>query len=190
MKPAARKEMLKRAARQIFAERGYAVSGLAEIAERADVSKTLLYHYFPGGRPQLMVAVMDDILGDMAETTAAAFAPSVNDDARVERTVEALLAFFMDQPDAFRLLFHEPWGSNDDVVKDMANQAMSDLSAELALPIAHAGASASAMAASSSGTAGFIVAIAQLLLAGQVELDVATTTGTQFILGGLTRLAA
>ena len=54
--PASRRAELVRAAREVFGRSGYAETGITEIAHEAQVSKALLYHYFPDGRPQLFVA--------------------------------------------------------------------------------------------------------------------------------------
>src|SRR5690606_41522151 len=56
--PEHRKALLIGAARETFASRGYTQAGLAEVAELAGVSKALLYHYFPDGRPELYLHVM------------------------------------------------------------------------------------------------------------------------------------
>ena len=43
----------------IIAEQGFSEFSLDEVAERADVTRNLLYHYFPRGRPDLAVAVAE-----------------------------------------------------------------------------------------------------------------------------------
>ena len=41
----------------IVAEQGFARFSLDEVAAAADVTRNLLYHYFPRGRPDLALAV-------------------------------------------------------------------------------------------------------------------------------------
>jgi AcrR family transcriptional regulator len=53
----ARREQLVAAAMPIVAEQGFARFSLDEIASAADVTRNLLYHYFPRGRPDLALAV-------------------------------------------------------------------------------------------------------------------------------------
>jgi AcrR family transcriptional regulator len=55
----ARREQLIDVAMPLAAEHGIAGLSLDEIAQRAEVTRNLLYHYFPRGRDDIMVAVGD-----------------------------------------------------------------------------------------------------------------------------------
>lgn len=55
----ARYEQLVSAAMPVVAEQGLSDFSLEEIGERAGVTRNLLYHYFPRGRPDLVLAVVD-----------------------------------------------------------------------------------------------------------------------------------
>ena len=55
----ARREQLVAAATPIVAEEGFGDFSLEEIAERADVTRNLLYHYFPRGRADVVLAVVE-----------------------------------------------------------------------------------------------------------------------------------
>lgn len=55
----ARHDQLVAAALGIAAERGFGELSLDEVAERAGVTRNLLYHYFPRGRQDLVIAVVD-----------------------------------------------------------------------------------------------------------------------------------
>jgi AcrR family transcriptional regulator len=188
MDPQARVAILKGFARQVFAERGYSTSGLAEIAERAKVSKTLLYHYFPDGRPEIMAAVMDGLLADLIAATTEAVGGPASPEDRIRAWVEAFLGFFVNQPDAFRLLFREPWGSGDPLVTIRCFRAIVGLSRQLAEPLSLQAAPPAALVTSTTGTVGFVVAVTEQVLAGQVESAAAVATAADFIIGGLSRL--
>ena len=54
-----RLEQLVAAATPILARQGFADYSLDEIAARAGVTRNLLYHYFPRGRPDLTLAVVE-----------------------------------------------------------------------------------------------------------------------------------
>ena len=56
---AARREQLVAAAMPVLAADGFSNFSLDDVAARADVSRNLLYHYFPRGRPDVAVAVAD-----------------------------------------------------------------------------------------------------------------------------------
>lgn len=55
----ARREQLVSIAMPVIAEQGLAEFSLDEIAGRADVTRNLLYHYFPRGRADLVLAAVD-----------------------------------------------------------------------------------------------------------------------------------
>lgn len=59
MSSAARFEQLAATAVAVAAEEGYAGLTLEAVAERADVTRNLLYHYFPRGRIDLFLAAVD-----------------------------------------------------------------------------------------------------------------------------------
>jgi AcrR family transcriptional regulator len=57
---------LLRAARELFAGKGYAGTGTEEIVARARVTRGALYHHF-GDKPGLFAAVMQAVAADLAE---------------------------------------------------------------------------------------------------------------------------
>jgi AcrR family transcriptional regulator len=57
---------LLRAARRLFAEKGYAGTGTEEIVARARVTRGALYHHF-GDKPGLFRAVMEAVAGELAQ---------------------------------------------------------------------------------------------------------------------------
>jgi AcrR family transcriptional regulator len=54
----ARREQLVAAAMPVLAEQGFAEFSLEDVATRADVTRNLLYHYFPRSRPDVALAVV------------------------------------------------------------------------------------------------------------------------------------
>src|SRR5687768_16265101 len=54
----ARREQLAGAAQELIARDGYAGSPPDDLAERADVTRNLLYHYFPRGRLDIFLAAL------------------------------------------------------------------------------------------------------------------------------------
>ncbi|WP_282793493.1 TetR/AcrR family transcriptional regulator [Streptomyces sp. CC224B] len=57
--------------RRLFAARGYAAVGLAEIVESAEVTKGALYHHF-AGKAELFRAVLEEVQREVGERVAAA----------------------------------------------------------------------------------------------------------------------
>ncbi|MFL5845382.1 MAG: TetR/AcrR family transcriptional regulator [Solirubrobacteraceae bacterium] len=58
--PAARREQLVDVALALFAESSYEAVGLEEVANAAGVRRSLLYRYFPDGKPDLYLAVVEE----------------------------------------------------------------------------------------------------------------------------------
>jgi AcrR family transcriptional regulator len=104
-----------RAARELFAERGYAAVGTNEVVERAGVTRGALYHHFADKRA-LFRAVYEELEQEVAERIVAAVAR----EPRPERHLEVGVSAFLDvclEPATRRIslieapsvLGHEEW---------------------------------------------------------------------------------
>ncbi len=60
------------AARELFAERGYAGVGTEEIVQRAGVTRGALYHHFKGGKEELFRAVLVQLSAETVRRVARA----------------------------------------------------------------------------------------------------------------------
>lgn len=58
--PEARRRQLVDVALELFAANAHDDVGLEDVAARADVQRSLLYRYFPGGKPDLYLAVVEE----------------------------------------------------------------------------------------------------------------------------------
>jgi AcrR family transcriptional regulator len=58
---ASSRSQLLEAARRCFTASGYEATTVAAILERAGMARGALYHYFPGGKPEIFTAVFDMI---------------------------------------------------------------------------------------------------------------------------------
>ncbi len=58
--------------RRLFAARGYAAVGLADLVSEAGVTKGALYHHFEGGKTDLFRAVVEQVHEEIGTTVAAA----------------------------------------------------------------------------------------------------------------------
>jgi AcrR family transcriptional regulator len=70
----ASKAALIKAARALFAERGYADVGTEEIVQRAGLTRGALYHHFRGGKEELFRAVLVQISAEVVQRVAQAAA--------------------------------------------------------------------------------------------------------------------
>ncbi len=108
----ARRKQLLGAALQVFVAHGYHAAAMDDIAERAGVSKPVLYQHFPG-KLDLYLALLDQHVGRLGDRVRAALASTSDNKARVEASIAAYFDFVDDPGGAFRLVFesdlrHEP----------------------------------------------------------------------------------
>ena len=186
--PEERRALLIGAARETFAARGYTQAGLAEVAALAGVSKTLLYHYFPDGRPELYREVMERLVGQVVEAVRSAVRTPTARDRRLDDLVAALLGYFEDHPDAYRLLVLEPWGSGDPSVVGQAMAVRARLAGELNALLAPAGQPLPVTMAGGAAAMGALLHVCELAMADQVSREQAIDVARRFLRGGLAAL--
>ena len=98
----ARRAQLVEVGRRVFAERGFEAASVEEIAERAKVSKPIVYEHF-GGKEGLYAVVVDREM----ERVVALIADAIAEGAPREMLEQAALAFLSyakDNPDGFAVL--------------------------------------------------------------------------------------
>jgi len=186
--PEERRALLIGAAEETFAARGYTQAGLAEVAALAGVSKTLLYHYFPDGRPELYREVMERLVGQVVEAVRSAVRTPTARDRRLDDLVAALLGYFEDHPDAYRLLVLEPWGSGDPSVVGQAMAVRARLAGELNALLAPAGQPLPVTMAGGAAAMGALLHVCELAMADQVSREQAIDVAQRFLRGGLDAL--
>lgn len=99
-----RRRQLFAVALQIFAERGFDAATMDEIAERAGVTKPLLYQHFSSKRAlylELVDSVAEELLSSIGEATASATGPR----QQVEDGFAAYFRMVVTHKTAFRLLY-------------------------------------------------------------------------------------
>jgi AcrR family transcriptional regulator len=84
----ARRDEILRAAGRIFRVRGYADTGMRDIAESADLSPANLYHYFRG-KDEILFYCQDRALDRMLDAVAAARRTPAPADARLQQVLAA-----------------------------------------------------------------------------------------------------
>ncbi|WP_084957494.1 TetR/AcrR family transcriptional regulator [Thermoactinospora rubra] len=100
----ARRRQLLSAAQEVFVENGYHAAAMDEIADRAGVSKPVLYQHFPG-KLELYLALLDLHVDDMVSRIRDALASTQENKLRVQATFGAFFDFVSGQGEAFRLVF-------------------------------------------------------------------------------------
>jgi AcrR family transcriptional regulator len=100
----ARRRQLLGAAQEVFVAQGYHAAAMDEIAERAGVSKPVLYQHFPG-KLELYLALLDEHAEGLVQRVREALASTPDNKLRVERAMEAFYDFVAGEGEAYRLVF-------------------------------------------------------------------------------------
>ena len=99
-----RRAKLLAAALEVFTSAGYHSAAMDEIADRAGVSKPVLYQHFPS-KLDLYLAVLDIHIDSLVFEIQKAIASTPDNSNRVRATVVAYFNFIESEGEAFRLLF-------------------------------------------------------------------------------------
>jgi AcrR family transcriptional regulator len=122
-RPARRLQLLG-AARDVFVAQGYHAAAMDEIAERAGVSKPVLYQHFPG-KLELYLALLDESADELVKIMSDALSSTTDNRQRVPATFKAFYDFVAGQGEAFRLVFESDL-SNEPAVRARLDRAMFD----------------------------------------------------------------
>src|SRR6476661_4011675 len=118
-RPARRKQLLG-AAQEIFVAQGYHAAAMDDIAERAGVSKPVLYQHFPG-KLELYLALLDTHCDALIEQIQAAMAATSENKERVRGATHAYFDFVSHESEAFRLVFESDL-RNDPAVRERVDR--------------------------------------------------------------------
>lgn len=123
-----RREQVLDAAREVFVASGFHAAGMDEIADRAGVSKPVLYQHFPS-KLDLYLALLDAGIHDLLTSTAAAMRSTTDNKARVLATMQAYFAFVEEQGGVYRLVFESDIINEPEVRKrvDTAHAGIAEL---------------------------------------------------------------
>jgi AcrR family transcriptional regulator len=110
----ARRLQLLRAAQDVFVAQGFHAAAMDDIADRAGVSKPVLYQHFPGKR-ELYLALLEEQVDELTERVRQAMAATEDNRARVDAAVGAYFDFVDADGEAFRLVFESDLRNDADV---------------------------------------------------------------------------
>jgi AcrR family transcriptional regulator len=100
----ARRMQLLEAAQEVFVAQGYHAAAMDDIAERAGVSKPVLYQHFPG-KLELYLALLDKHCDAIVAKVRAAMSSTSENKNRVAAATSAYFEFIDHESGAFRLVF-------------------------------------------------------------------------------------
>jgi len=120
----ARRAQLLDAALEVFVARGYHAAAMDEIADRAGVSKPVLYQHFPG-KLELYLALLDQSCDTVMAAVRRALASTEDNKERVAATMEAFYAYVSGERAAFRLVFESDL-TNEPAVRERVDRVTND----------------------------------------------------------------
>ena len=165
-----RRAQVLEAAREVFVAQGYHAASMDVIAERAGVSKPVLYQHFPG-KLDLYLALLDAGLADLGAAVDAAIASTSDNKMRVQATMQAYFAFVDDPQSAFRLVFESDL-SNEPSVRNRVEKVDLAVSERIAAVIAEdTGLSPDQAFILGAGLMGMAVTGSRLWLRGDVDVS-------------------
>ena len=120
----ARRTQLLGAAQEVFVAQGYHSAAMDDIADRAGVSKPVLYQHFPG-KLDLYLALLDQHCETLVGSVRSALESTTDNKLRVAATMDAYFEFVEHESGAFRLVFESDL-TNEPAVRDRVNKAELD----------------------------------------------------------------
>lgn len=128
-----RRAQLLTAALEVFTQAGYHAAAMDEIADRASVSKPVLYQHFPS-KLDLYLAVLDLHIDSLVFAIQRAIASTKENSSRVKATIDAYFGFIESEGEAFRLLFESDM-SVEPQVRERLNRMTYDCAAAVSAVI-------------------------------------------------------
>ncbi|GHH57089.1 TetR/AcrR family transcriptional regulator [Lentzea cavernae] len=110
----ARRAQLLAAAQDVFVANGYHAAAMDEIAERAGVSKPVLYQHFPG-KLELYMALLESHVDELVGRVRTAIGSTTDNKLRVRAAVAAFYDFVDGEGQAFRMVFESDLRSEPSV---------------------------------------------------------------------------
>lgn len=120
----ARRAQLLAAAQDVFVANGYHAAAMDEIAERAGVSKPVLYQHFPG-KLELYMALLESHVDELVGRVRTAIGSTNDNKLRVRAAVAAFYDFVDGEGQAFRMVFESDLRS-EPAVQSAVERATTD----------------------------------------------------------------
>jgi AcrR family transcriptional regulator len=147
MSAAARREVIAKAAAEVFAERGYQGASVEEIARRSEVTAPVVYDHFDSKR-DLYKSLLERHFADLREVWSKNFIGEEPPERRVARSFDSWFAYVEAHPFAGRMLFRDTTGDPEIAAMHLEVAARSR---DAILPLFAAEAGAGALAGSVEG---------------------------------------
>lgn len=127
-----RRGQLLAAASAVFVDRGYHAAGMDEIADRAGVSKPVLYQHF-SSKLELYLAVLQQHVDNLVSGVRQALRTTTDNRQRVRAAVQAFFDFVEHDSQGYRLIFENDYVNEPTVAGQVkvATEACTDAAFDL-----------------------------------------------------------
>jgi AcrR family transcriptional regulator len=128
-----RRAQLLDSALEVFVQHGYHAAAMDDIAERAGVSKPVLYQHFPG-KLDLYLALLDSSCDAVIDNCRVALSSTHDNKQRVGAAIEAFYDYVAKDTGAFRLVFESDL-TNEPAVRQHVDRVTSECASLIAAVI-------------------------------------------------------
>ena len=125
-----RRVQLLESALEVFVAQGYHAAAMDDIAERAGVSKPVLYQHFPG-KLELYLALLDSSCDAVIENCRVALEATHDNKQRVAAAIDAFYDYVGSETGAFRLVFESDL-TNEPAVRQRIDRVTTECAAMIA----------------------------------------------------------
>jgi AcrR family transcriptional regulator len=125
-----RRAQLLESALEVFVAQGYHAAAMDDIADRAGVSKPVLYQHFPG-KLDLYLALLDSSCDTIIDNCRQALESTHDNKHRVAATMDAFFEYVAGDTGAFRLVFESDL-TNEPAVREQVDRVTSECAAMIA----------------------------------------------------------
>jgi AcrR family transcriptional regulator len=128
-----RRAQLLGSALEVFVAQGYHAAAMDDIAERAGVSKPVLYQHFPG-KLDLYLALLESSCDTVIANTRAALEATQDNQKRVEATMAVFYDYVAGDSGAFKLVFESDL-TNEPAVREQVERVTTETASLIATVI-------------------------------------------------------
>jgi AcrR family transcriptional regulator len=125
-----RRAQLLGSALEVFVAQGYHAAAMDDIADRAGVSKPVLYQHFPS-KLELYLALLDESCDTIIDNCRQALASTQDNKQRVAATMDAFFEYVAGDSGAFRLVFESDL-TNEPTVREHVERVTTECAAMIA----------------------------------------------------------
>jgi len=126
----ARRAQLLESALEVFVAQGYHAAAMDDIAERAGVSKPVLYQHFPG-KLELYLALLDQSCDTIIDACSKALESTEDNKLRVAATMHVFYDYVANAQGAFRLVFESDL-TNEGAVRERVDRVTRECAESIA----------------------------------------------------------